>query len=108
MGDNIRSALYGAKYEAVVANRVGDEPAEEVTLAGKFCESGDLLIRDIRLPRLAPGDIVAIPTMGAYSIPMASNYNGAPRPAIVAVGKGKAEVWRRRESYEDLMRPDAD
>jgi len=106
MGDNIRPALYGACYEALVANRAEEEPNEMVTLAGKFCESGDLLIKDIPLPRMSPGDIVAIPAMGAYSIPMASNYNAAPRPAIVLVNKGKPTLWRRRESYEDLMAED--
>jgi diaminopimelate decarboxylase len=108
MGDNIRPALYGARYEALVANRAGEQPAERVTLAGRFCESGDVLIKDIFLPRVFPGDIVAIPAMGAYSIPMASNYNAAPRPAIVLVKKGRAELWRRRESYQDLMALDVD
>ena len=108
MGDNIRPALYGARYEAMVANRAGEKPAERVTLAGRFCESGDVLIKDIFLPRVFPGDIVAIPAMGAYSIPMASNYNAAPRPAIVLVKKGRAELWRRRESYQDLMALDVD
>jgi len=108
MGDNIRPALYGARYEAMVANRAGEKPAERVTLAGRFCESGDVLIKDIFLPRVFPGDVVAIPAMGAYSIPMASNYNAAPRPAIVLVKKGRAELWRRRESYQDLMALDVD
>ncbi len=108
MGDNIRPALYGARYEALVANRAGEGPEERVTLAGRFCESGDVLIKDIFLPRVFPGDIVAIPAMGAYSIPMASNYNAAPRPAIVLVKKGRAELWRRRESYQDLMALDVD
>ncbi|HJW88987.1 MAG TPA: diaminopimelate decarboxylase, partial [Dehalococcoidia bacterium] len=108
MGDNIRPALYGARYEALVANRAGEEPAERVTLAGRFCESGDVLIKDVFLPRVSPGDIVAIPAMGAYSIPMASNYNAAPRPAIVLVKKGRAELWRRRESYQNLMALDVD
>jgi diaminopimelate decarboxylase len=107
LGDNIRPALYGARYEALVANRVEEEPKEMVTLAGRFCESGDVLVKDIPLPRTSPGDTVAIPAMGAYSIPMASNYNAAPRPAIVLVNKGKPVLWRRRESYEDLMAQDA-
>ena len=103
MGDNIRPALYGAKYEALVANRAQEEPRELVTLAGKFCESGDVLIRDIPLPPLLPGDIIAIPAMGAYSIPMASNYNAFPRPPILLVGGGKARLWRRRETLRDLL-----
>jgi diaminopimelate decarboxylase len=107
MGDNIRPALYAARYEALVANRAGERPEERVTLAGRFCESGDVLVKDILLPRVSPGDIVAIPAMGAYSIPMASNYNAALRPAIALVRKGRATLWRRRESYQDLMAMDA-
>ena len=103
MGDNIRPALYEASYEAVVANRVSVPAEETVTLAGKFCESGDVLIRDVRLPRLEPGDLVAIPSSGAYAPSMASNYNLNPRPAIVMVRGGEARLIRRRESYADMM-----
>ena len=103
MGDNIRPALYDARYEAVVANRMSDGPAETVTLAGKFCESGDILIRDVALPVLEPGDIIAIPAAGAYAPAMASNYNLNPRPAVVMVGDGDARVVRRRETYADMM-----
>ena len=85
MGDNIRHALYGAKYEAIVANKALEKEAGEVTIAGKFCESGDILIRDIKLPPLSPGDIIALPDCGAYCLPMASNYNTAFRPAVVLV-----------------------
>ena len=104
MGDNIRPALYGSRYEPVVANRVGEQGAEVVTLAGKYCESGDILARDVRLPSVEPGDVVAIPSSGAYAPAMASNYNMNPRPAIVMVRDGNAELIRRRETYEDLMR----
>ena len=103
MGDNIRPALYDARYEAVVANRMSDGPAETVTLAGKFCESGDILIRDVALPVLSPGDIIAIPAAGAYAPAMANNYNLNPRPAVVMVGDGDARVVRRRETYADMM-----
>lgn len=103
MGDNIRPALYDAQYEAVVANRMNDLPTESVTLAGKFCESGDVLVRDFPLPALNPGDLIAIPASGGYAPSMASNYNLAPRPAIVLVGDGQARLIRRRESYEDMM-----
>jgi diaminopimelate decarboxylase len=103
MGDNIRPALYGAAYEAVVANRMSEDPAETVTLAGKYCESGDILIRDIRLPALDPGDTIAIPASGAYAPSMASNYNLNPRPAVVMVKDGEARVIRRRETYRDMM-----
>ena len=104
MGDNIRPALYGSRYEPVVANRVGERGAGVVTLAGKYCESGDILARDVRLPSVEPGDVVAIPSSGAYAPAMASNYNMNPRPAIVMVRDGNAELIRRRETYEDLMR----
>ena len=103
MSDNIRPALYDASYEAVVANRMSDPPQETVTLAGKCCESGDVLIRDISRPVLEPGDIVAMPSSGAYAPSMASNYNHNPRPAIVLVKDGDARLIRRRETYEDLM-----
>ena len=106
MGDNIRPALYEAGYEAVVANRMSDPPRETVTLAGKYCESGDVLVRDVEMPVLESGDLVAIPSSGAYAPSMASNYNLNPRPAIVMVGDGTARLIRRRETYDDLMRSD--
>ncbi len=103
MGDNIRPALYGAHYEAVAATRANDPPTESITLAGKFCESGDVLVRDFPLPALRAGDLIAIPAAGGYAPSMASNYNLAPRPAIVIVNDGQARLIRRRESYDDLM-----
>lgn len=103
MGDNIRPALYGSKYEAVLASRMSAECSELVTLAGKYCESGDVLIRDIQMPTLESGDIIAIPSSGAYSPSMASNYNLNGRPAIVMVADGQARLIRRRESFEDMM-----
>ena len=106
MGDNIRPALYQAEYEAVIANKMVEEEWETVSVAGKFCESGDVLLRDVLLPRLEPGDILAVPAAGAYAPSMASNYNLVPRPAIVMVKDGQARVIRRRETYEDLMRND--
>jgi len=104
MGDNIRPAMYDSRYEALVANRANDGPTERVTIAGKFCESGDILIRDIDLPRLAPGDLLAIPASGAYNLSMASNYNMSLRPPIVLVKEGEARLVRRRETYDDLLR----
>jgi diaminopimelate decarboxylase len=104
MADNIRPAMYDARYEAIVANRPQEAPDETVTIAGKFCESGDILIRDIDLPALQPGDILAVPASGAYAPAMASNYNGALRPAVVFVRDGAARLVRRRETYEDLLR----
>ncbi len=106
MSDNIRPALYGAKHEALVANKALAAEADSVTIAGKLCESGDILVKDTTLASTFPCDIIAIPVCGAYSIPMGSNYNALPKPAIVMVKKGKAHLIRRRESYQDLMRLD--
>jgi diaminopimelate decarboxylase len=107
MADNIRPAIYGARYEVVVANRMNEKAARKVTIAGKFCESGDILIRDIELPEVVAGDIVAVPDCGAYCLAMASNYNASLKPAIVLVREGRARLIRRRETYEDLMRCDS-
>jgi diaminopimelate decarboxylase len=104
MADNIRPAMYDARYEAIIANRPEEAPDETVTIAGKYCESGDILIRDIDLPELRSGDILAVPASGAYAPAMASNYNGALRPAVVFVRDGIARLVRRRETYEDLLR----
>jgi len=106
MGDNIRPALYGSKYEAVVANKMLAKEAKEITIAGKFCESGDILVRDIALPPVLAGDIIAIPDCGAYCLAMASNYNTSLKPAIVLVNKGEARLIRRRETFDDLTRCD--
>jgi diaminopimelate decarboxylase len=106
MGDNIRPALYEAGYEVLVANKAGDNESTKVTIAGKYCESGDILARDVTLASVSAGDIIAIPVNGAYSIPMSSNYNMIPRPAIAMVKDGKARLIRKRETYKDLMRLD--
>jgi diaminopimelate decarboxylase len=106
MGDNIRPALYESRYEALVANKAAEKKQTKVTIAGKYCESGDILARDINLAPLSAGDIIAVPVSGAYSIPMSSNYNMVPRPAIVIVNDGNARVIRKRETYNDLMRLD--
>jgi len=106
MSDNIRPALYGARYEALVANKASEAEGNPVTIAGKLCESGDLLATDVKLAQVCAGDIIAMPVCGAYSIPMSSNYNVLPRPAIVMIDNGKARLTRRRESYQDLMRLD--
>jgi diaminopimelate decarboxylase len=106
MADNIRPALYGAKFEAVVAGKMNGKEEGEVTIAGKFCESGDVLIRDIALPSVAAGDIIAIPGCGAYCLPQASNFNASFKPPIVLVNKGRARLIRRRETFADLTRCD--
>ncbi len=106
MGDNIRPALYDAAYEAVVANRMDESPSEVVTLAGKYCESGDVLVKDVNLPHIESGDIIAIPASGAYSPSMASVYNLNPRPAMVMVNDGEAKLIRRRETFADMMLQD--
>jgi diaminopimelate decarboxylase len=104
MSDNIRPALYGAKYSAMIANKAGNPPEEKVSVAGKCCESGDMLIWDIELPRVVPGDILAIFCTGAYHYTMSSNYNMLPRPAVVFVKDGSAQLMVQRETYEDLLR----
>ena len=106
MADNIRPALYDSRYSALVANKPLDQRRETVTIAGKYCESGDILLRDAELPPLEPGDILAMPAAGAYALAMASNYNASLRPAIVLVKDGQAKLMRRRETYDDLMRCD--
>ncbi len=104
MADNIRPALYGAKYDAVIAGRFADGPIRKVTIAGRYCESGDVLIKDIDLPEVRLGDLIAVPAAGAYNLSMASNYNMVGRPAVVMVRDGHARLTRRRESDADLLR----
>lgn len=103
MADNIRPALYEATYTAEIASRRNEGETEPVTISGRYCESGDLLIRDIELPRLETGDLLALPGAGAYSLAMASNYNMVPRPAVVLVDGGEATLIRRRETIDDLL-----
>ena len=103
MADNIRPAIYDARYEAIPADRPLAANEELVTVAGKYCESGDILVHDVNLPRLQPGEVLAIPASGAYCLAMGSNYNGALKPPIVFVRDGKARLVRRRETYADLM-----
>ena len=106
MCDNPRYILYQSEYTAVVANHADEKPSEVVTIAGKCCESGDLLAKDLLLSPTAVGDTLAVLATGAYNYSMASNYNRIPRPAVVAVSDGKARVVIKRESYEDLVRND--
>lgn len=106
MADNIRPALYGAEYEGFLANRCNDEEDTEVTIVGKCCESGDILIKDEMLAEPRPGDILAIPSTGAYTYSLASNYNGLLRPAVLLVYQGETQVIIERENIEDLYKND--
>ncbi|MBT2677649.1 diaminopimelate decarboxylase [Bacillus sp. ISL-35] len=106
MSDNIRPALYQAKYEAVLANRVMDKPEETVSIAGKCCESGDMLIWDLPLPMSGNQDILAVFCTGAYGYSMANNYNRLPRPAVVFLEDSKETLVVRRETYEDMVKLD--
>ena len=103
MGDNIRPKLYGARYEVLLASGPDQAAGGPVTIAGKYCESTDVLVTDIALPPVASGDVVLVPAAGAYCLAMASNYNGMPRPEVVMVRDGQARVMRRRETVDDLL-----
>ena len=108
MSDNPRPQLYDARYTALSAART-DEPVDEVvSIAGMHCESGDVLIDDVMLPSPRRGDLLAVPATGAYTLAMASNYNGVPRPAAVLVRGGSARLIRRRETIEDLLRAEVE
>jgi len=106
MSDNIRPMLYGAKYEFVAAENMNADKTEKYTIAGRFCESGDVLAKDIDLPKLEKGGLLAVLCTGAYNYSMASNYNRVPRPAMVMVKDGKAKLILKRETYEDMARND--
>ena len=104
MGDNIRPKLYGARYQPTTVRNGDTRPEEVVTIAGRYCESTDILVRDCALPRLQPGDLLAVPAAGAYTLSMASNYNVSMRPAVVFAADGRARLVRRRETVDDLLR----
>ncbi len=106
MGDNPRYILYQSEYSAVIANRAGEPDEAVVTIAGKCCESGDILIKDIKLPKAEVGDILAVMATGAYNYSMASNYNRIGRPAVVMVKDGEAKVVVKRETYDDIIKND--
>ncbi|GIV99971.1 diaminopimelate decarboxylase [Roseiflexus sp.] len=106
MGDNIRPALYGARYSAVLAERANAPIEESVEITGRYCESGDVLIHAAPLPRASVGDILAVPVAGAYTLSMASTYNLTPRPAVVMVNGGSVRLIQRRETYEDMVARD--
>jgi diaminopimelate decarboxylase len=103
MADNIRPALYGAHYTALAVERAFAPLEEKVCIAGRFCESGDVLIESVLLPRMQEGDLLALPTAGAYCLPMASNYNLVPRPAVLLLDEQGIHVMERRETYADIV-----
>ena len=107
MSDNPRPQLYGARYEALLANRADELPSGVYRIAGKHCESGDVLIEAAELPEPRPGDVLVVPATGAYTLALGSTYNGVPRPAVVLVADGEARVIRRRETVDDLLRFEA-
>jgi diaminopimelate decarboxylase len=104
MSDNPRPQLYGARYEALLANRADELPSGVYRIAGKHCESGDVLIEAAELPEPRPGDVLAVPATGAYTLALGSTYNGVPRPAAVLVEGGEARLIRARETVDDLLR----
>ena len=106
MTDNIRPALYQAEYEGIIVNKATQEPQQKYTIAGKCCESGDILIKDIELPIPQRNDLLLINSTGAYNYSMSSNYNRIERPGMVFVADGKSKVVVERETYEDLIRND--
>jgi len=102
MADNPRPMLYGAKYEFVAADNMKAARTEKFTVAGRFCESGDVLAKDVKLPKIRKGDLLGVLCTGAYNYSMASKYNRVPRPAMVMVNEGRAKLMVRRESYKDV------
>jgi diaminopimelate decarboxylase len=106
MSDNPRPITYQSVYRTVVANKMSDPVTETVTVAGKHCESGDILIKNAQLPKTEPGDVLVVMATGAYNYSMASNYNRLPRPAAVLVANGEANLILQRETYKDIIRQD--
>jgi diaminopimelate decarboxylase len=106
MNDNPRPALYQATYEAIVANRAAETPQERISVAGKLCESGDMLIWDLDVPKVETGDVLAVLSTGAYNYSMANNYNRLRRPAVVFVRDGQADLVVQRERLDDLLQND--
>ncbi|MBI3163503.1 MAG: diaminopimelate decarboxylase [Chloroflexi bacterium] len=107
MTDNPRFALYGARYSCLPVSAPGRERSEEVSIAGPYCESGDVVIEDLPVPKLEVGELIAVPAAGAYQLSMSSNYNGSRRPAVIWIEAGTARAIQRRETVEDLLRRDA-
>jgi diaminopimelate decarboxylase len=106
MADNPRFALYGAGYSCLTVSGVGGERSGKVSIAGPYCESGDIVIEDLPMPKIKAGDLIAIPVAGAYHLSMSSNYNGARRPAVIWLEERDARLIQRRETTDDLLRRD--
>ena len=106
MSDNLRPMLYGSRYEALIADRVLDQPDTLVTVAGMHCESGDVIVRDAMVAAPTVGDVLVTPATGAYGHAMASNYNGVTRPPVIFCRDGDARVVVRRETWDDLLARD--
>ena len=106
MADNPRPSMYGAKYEADIANKMGNKEKETVTVAGRYCESGDILIENIELSKPEPGDILCVYNTGAYNYSMASNYNRVEKPCMVLVNNSQSDMIIDRETLEDLISHD--
>ena len=106
MADNPRYAMYGAKYSCLAVSAVGGVRGESISVGGPFCESGDVLLEDLSMSPLKAGDLIAIPMSGAYQLSMASNYNGARKPAVMWLEDGQATLIQRRETPDDLLARD--
>lgn len=106
MADNARPSMYGAEYSAEIANSIENDTLEKVTIAGRFCESGDILIKDIELPSPQEGDILCVYNTGAYNYSMASNYNRVQKPAMVLVNNSQSDIIINRETLDDVISHD--
>jgi diaminopimelate decarboxylase len=106
MADNPRHALYGSRYSCLTVTAVSRESSELVSVGGPYCESGDVLIEDLPMPRVEEGELIAIPVAGAYQLSMSSNYNGARRPAVLWLERGQATSIQTRQTVTDLLQRD--
>jgi diaminopimelate decarboxylase len=104
MADNLRFALYGARYSCLPVTGLDRERTENISIAGPFCESGDILIENLPMPSIKEGELIVLPVAGAYQLSMSSNYNGARRPAVLMVDNGHPRLIVRRETVEDLLK----
>jgi len=106
IADNIRPALYGARYTALPVEKLERPFAGGAWMGGPYCESGDVLIEDLPMPEMQPGELIAVPASGAYQLSMSSNYNGALKPAVIWLDEGQARLIQARQDLQDLLRRD--